>query len=66
MRALASEEHDQLSATMATLNSSSLLRRLQMFSAILELKAGAGGDEAALFAVGARFHQLKVVALLDF
>jgi peptide chain release factor 1 len=56
MRTLASDEYDQLSATSATLLNSTFPKLLippsstPNVSAMLELKAGAGGDEAALFA----------------
>jgi peptide chain release factor 1 len=56
MRTLASDEYDQLSATMATLLNSTFPKLLippsptSNVSAMLELKAGVGGDEAALFA----------------
>lgn len=56
MRTLASDEYDQLSATMATLVNSTFPKLLippsptLNISAMLEIKAGAGGDEAALFA----------------
>jgi len=56
MRTLASDEYEQLCATMATLLNSTFPKLLippsptSNVSAMLELKAGAGGDEAALFA----------------
>lgn len=56
MRSLASDEYEQLSATIATLLNSTFPKLLipssptSNVSAMLELKAGAGGDEAALFA----------------
>jgi len=56
MRTLASDEYEQLSATMATLLNSTFPKLLippsptSNVSVMLELKAGAGGDEAALFA----------------
>ena len=56
MRTLASDEYEQLCTTMATLLDSTFPKLLvppsptSNVSAILELKAGAGGDEAALFA----------------
>ena len=56
MRTLASDEYEQLSATIATLLNSTFPKLLippsptSNVSAMLELKAGAGGDEAALFA----------------
>ena len=56
MRTLASDEYEQLCTTMATLLNSTFPKLLippsptSNVSAMLELKAGAGGDEAALFA----------------